>query len=263
MLIRKRVVQGDQATIVGTALRSNGDVDDLTDANVVTFIMTRVGDDDPTVDDAATLVNPLTSGRMQYTFATGETDIPGDYNLSFHAVWDDHSTTYPLDGVLRIDPDLTTTVDEELTLTFASVEDFRSFFPTEDISAISLFEAETVISGIYNRSTMGYGSISAQDKHWLALGTCIQARWMPSQPGYFTQSNVSNISTPGMNASLGKDALLLSPVARSVLQNLSWVGPRSVSSVPDNYAGYSGLRDIPENSSRWRPLKTGTYWGGR
>lgn len=70
-----------------------------------TFTMTRVGSSTPTVDqETATFVeNDATSGRVSYTFATGDTDTSGRYRAEFELTLDDGSIqTYPADDWIPI-----------------------------------------------------------------------------------------------------------------------------------------------------------------
>jgi hypothetical protein len=255
----KIITQGDVGNSV-TAVITDSDENpiDLSSAVDVAFVMRALGDtEDFNGAGETVIVGDPTNGRVRYTFAAGETDTAGEYYFQYVVTWPEGDVSYPTQGplLLRIIPNL---VDDDedpiITLTFASVADYRETFPGSDIDINVLYLAELVVGATANIATEAHSSLTDNDAYWLRLATCMQARWLSENPDYLSMHDLRTVSQVGVSSQPTPEGLIISPLARMALKNLSWVGSRSLSIKRQEY-GYAPLRDIPENSRAWKPLQ--------
>lgn len=72
---------------------------DLTAASSVKFLMKK--DSTLKVTAAATVVNAAT-GLVRYTWAVGDTDTSGTYNVEWEVSWGSDKQTFPSDSYLNV-----------------------------------------------------------------------------------------------------------------------------------------------------------------
>lgn len=75
--------------------------------------------------------------------------------------------------------------------------------------------------------------LSARDLAWLKRAVAYQAVWLAGQADINTRLDVSQLSQDGMQAAFKGDGLVLAPLARRAIRQLSWKGgTRSISAEP-------------------------------
>lgn len=75
--------------------------------------------------------------------------------------------------------------------------------------------------------------IGADDLAWLKRAVAYQAVWLEGQPDLFTRLDVTQLSQDGMQAAFKGDGLVLAPLAKRAIRQLSWKGgTRSISVEP-------------------------------
>jgi hypothetical protein len=90
-----QVKQGDRRPPATATIKRGIAIVPLDTAASVTFKMTPVGGATKTVDAAATITDaPL--GEVEYRWAVGDTDTPGEYEAEWEVVWSDGTNeTFP------------------------------------------------------------------------------------------------------------------------------------------------------------------------
>jgi len=73
--------------LIATVTDENGVVVDLTNASTVSFSMKNQYTGVVKVTSAATFIVPRSSGQVQYSWISGDTDTVGDYLAEFNIVW--------------------------------------------------------------------------------------------------------------------------------------------------------------------------------
>lgn len=111
--------------------------------------------------------------------------------------------------------------------TVAQVLDITGKTVTES----ELAQAQFVISLYADRdpSALALNSITARDQYWLKLATACQAPWQAAQPGYMDQLQTA-LRTDQDGADVTRpdeSSILLAPLARRAIINLSWKRSRS------------------------------------
>jgi hypothetical protein len=92
------IKQGDRKPAAPATLKRGDTVVDLTSATSVTFKLRPVGRIDLIVDTAATIL-VAASGTVEYRWADGDTDDPGQYYAEWEVLWnDDTKETFPTMG---------------------------------------------------------------------------------------------------------------------------------------------------------------------
>lgn len=88
---------GDQRPPLGTQFTdADGNAIDTTEATAITFTMTSLRDGTTVVEGEAASDVLRTEGRHEYRWASGDTDIAGDYRATFRVTWDDgRPETFP------------------------------------------------------------------------------------------------------------------------------------------------------------------------
>jgi hypothetical protein len=75
--------------------------------------------------------------------------------------------------------------------------------------------------------------ISARDLVWLKRAVAYQSTWMAGQSDLFTRLDVTQLAQDGMSATFKDGALVISPLAKTALKRLSWMGgTRSIAIEP-------------------------------
>jgi hypothetical protein len=87
-----------------TCVDEDGEVIPLTAAIAVKFFLINPGDDAPKIDGAvADILTPVADGKVEYVWASGDTDTPGDYDAEFEIEWSSgKKTTFPNFRFLRV-----------------------------------------------------------------------------------------------------------------------------------------------------------------
>lgn len=98
------IKKGDRLPkLVATLVDENEVKIDLTGATSVKFLMIDPGTTSPKVDTVATILTPVTDGRVEYAWAAVDTDTEGDYDGEFEITWTGgEKTTFPNFRYLRI-----------------------------------------------------------------------------------------------------------------------------------------------------------------
>lgn len=138
------------------------------------------------------------------------------------------------------------TIAEITTLTGVTVSE-----TTRSIAAQSI-EAKT---GLIEGTLAARTDISDRDLYWLKLACAWQAAWLQAQPDFLTRNDVSAVSADGQSATGRADWLTLSPMARTSIKRLSWVGTRSmlVGTVAARFVA-DPLGEAADDRERWRPI---------
>lgn len=72
-------------------------------------------------------------------------------------------------------------------------------------------------------------AVYARDAEWLRQAVAWQTAWLAGQSGMAERSSVTTVSQEGLQVTYQDEAaLVLAPLARRALKNLSWMGTRSV-----------------------------------
>lgn len=81
-------------------------------------------------------------------------------------------------------------------------------------------------------------AISVRDRRHLAKATAWQAVWVAGKPGLITQRENASSTTSDTQSIVREDRadIMLAPLARRELLNLSWVGTRSTIMPPVSWA---------------------------
>ena len=88
--------------MLATLQDADGNAVNLTGATV-RFHMRAVGGNEVVVDDAVTVVTPL-SGIVRYDWSADDTDTIGSYQAEFEVTYADASIeTFPNDGYIRVE----------------------------------------------------------------------------------------------------------------------------------------------------------------
>lgn len=138
------------------------------------------------------------------------------------------------------------TIEEISTLTGVTVDT-----TTRSIAAQSIEAKTGLIEGTLDART----DISDRDLYWLKTACAWQAAWLQGQPDFLTRNDVSSASVDGQSVTGRADWLTLSPMARTSIKRLSWVGTRSMMLGP-NAARFVAdpLSETADDRERWRPI---------
>lgn len=93
-----KLKEGNAEPVLTATLKRDGSAYDLTNVSnrSVTFVMGAT-DESPQVKAPAT-VTDAANGKVQYEWASGDTDTPGTYKCEFDVTGDNTDTTFPSDG---------------------------------------------------------------------------------------------------------------------------------------------------------------------
>lgn len=99
-------------------------------------------------------------------------------------------------------------------------------------------------------------SILPRDRRWLAMAEAYQAAWMAPKPGLLDHRE-SHTSTSADGVSVQRESpsdVYLAPLAARVLKNLSWIGARTVQTLPGpGYVKGSFLNEAADELNAWTP----------
>lgn len=71
--------------------------------------------------------------------------------------------------------------------------------------------------------------LATRDLYWLKQAVCWQAAWLPDQPDFTGRSDVSSVSQDGVAVTYAdRESVVLAPLAKRAIRNLSWMKSRSV-----------------------------------
>ena len=226
---------GDTLPAIYTSLTdATGAPIDLTSALSVTFSMALEGSDTLTVSDPADVIGTAAQGNVQYAWSAGDTDTPGSYLACFTVTYPYGSQSFPSNGFIRVlvQPSLT---DAPLSTapSFVTTADVKTI-TGRDVTAADLSLAWSILEGVIGRpayellATDPGNAMTDRDKYWLSKAASFQAVWIVEHPDTFNSLDVVNINQSGQSATLARDALIVSPVARSHLRWVGWLKTRSV-----------------------------------
>lgn len=138
------------------------------------------------------------------------------------------------------------TIAEITTLTGVTVD-----ATTRGLAAQSIETKTGLIEGTLAART----DISDRDLYWLKLACAWQAAWLQAQPDFLTRNDVSAVSVDGQSATGRADWLTLSPMARTSIKRLSWVGTRSMLiGSPAARLVSDPLGEAADDREKWRPI---------
>jgi hypothetical protein len=149
---------------------------------------------------------------------------------------------------------------------WASTADVRGI-TGESVTDDELARAQGVIELYAGRTWAGSvnnNSIRIKDQLWLKRAVAYQAVWQKSQPGYETRHGIKEVNQDGAQIVYASPTeanntalLMLGPLARRALKNLSWMRTRSIKIKPalftedhPSYGDYKRNDDHPG----WRPM---------
>lgn len=213
---------GDLYPVVRVTLTDDtGAPVDLTDAQSATFTLRRVGAAEPAFTAAAAIASPATDGVLEYAWTAGDTEVPGDYDAAFRALYTLGGVSYPSVGRLRvrIQPSLTTVADE-VTWAYITPADAATLLG-RDVAEADLYAAQGMIAVLADVDALT--ALSIRDTGLLAAAAAYQALWVADNPDLLAAADVDSVSQDGASAHFGHaDARLLAPMARRCLDRLSW-----------------------------------------
>ena len=101
-------------------------------------------------------------------------------------------------------------------------------------------------------------AISVKDRKTLRKATAWQAAWIPGKPGILTErENAESVGSDTQSIKRGDRAdIMLAPLARREILNLSWVGTRSVWVPPASPAVMRAnfLNEASDVHGTWYPI---------
>ena len=134
---------------------------------------------------------------------------------------------------------------------------------TEDELALAQDVVELHCGRTYAGSSVN-NSIRTKDLVWLRKAVCYQAAWMPNQPGYLNRHSFKEVNQDGAQIIYAGTSepnnpalLMLAPLARRAIMNLSWMGSRSIKFKPPSFGGdHPHYGDYKRNDDHpgWRPM---------
>lgn len=189
-----------------------------------------------------TIVDPNNVTEVSATTSSGVTNpatgiydyqwtVPRAAPIGLHvATW---SGTYNAAPVTASETILVTAVG---TGTWCTTADVLTFAQTT-VDAVTLSQAGAMIDVAcarpYSVFVTGVPAgqlcqISAIDLYWLKLACAYQAAWLASQPDAFSRSDVTAVGRGKANVQLAPTALILAPLAKTVLYRVSFLKSRSL-----------------------------------
>jgi hypothetical protein len=82
-----RIKKGITIPYEYTLKTSNGVAIDLTNATTVFMVMTKDGENVPTINGACSISSPKTDGKVTYAWTASQTSVTGFYWLKFIITW--------------------------------------------------------------------------------------------------------------------------------------------------------------------------------
>src|ERR1017187_2783152 len=225
---------GDTLPAVYTSLTdATGAPIDLTTATSVTFSMAIEGSSTLPVDaSTAEFVSPRTSGVVQYPWTDGDSDVAGSYLAAFTVAWPGGSQTFPSEDAIHIlvQPNLTDA--QPATAPFATNADVKQITgqDVEDTDMAIAWSILEIVSGrpLYELTVPDTDVLTARDQYWLKQAIAWQSVWIAANPDFFSHYDVANVNQSGQSGTLNQDGLVVAPMARRALRNLTWTKNRSV-----------------------------------
>ncbi len=227
----------------------NGNPVDVTSATSITLRMQLVGDPTVVRSGSCSVIEPG-AGLVSYEFASADTQFSGVYLATISVDFPSSKLqVFPLNDyyVINVDPDLESDIDDfEAELVFATVADARSM--GKELTAEDLLIAQGHIEIMCGRMipeiqyAMEYDRVSTSDLRRLKVATVYQAIWVKANADEEERTDVTQIRTAGLSgeaATLAADGIVLAPLARRLLQRLSWIRSRSVKTSLRGSAGNS------------------------
>lgn len=143
--------------------------------------------------------------------------------------------------------------------TWATVEDVATYTGAT-VTSPQLMQANAMIEMFTRRTCVeSYDRTGDRDKVWLKRAVAYQAAWMPGQPDVFTRLDVNTIQEGRKAIGLKENTLLIAPLAKKALRNVSWLKTRSVHVRSPFQDGLSPISPDPDSAGNdwyesWSPL---------
>jgi hypothetical protein len=261
------IKSGDVLPVLATSLTDAlGDPIDLTQAIGVQFLMAAEGSQNLAVNASALVTGLPADGTVQYIWAPGDTNIPGNYLASFQVSYPGGVQTFPSDGFIAV------SVQASLFSqagpppeTFCSLADVTSVTGRTDVNETNLAVAYSVIEGLIGRPLyellVGLGAeedvLTDRDQYWLKCATAWEAAWVTDNPGTFSSYDAINVNQSGTSGTLLADALVIGPMARRCLRWVTWLKSRSVKiQRPFPYARLMNPTINDDLGAPWNQMRT-------
>jgi len=102
-----------------------------------------------------------------------------------------------------------------------------------NVSASDLAIASASVE-IHLNATPGVSAVlRKRDLHWILTSIKWQAAWLPGQPDYAERMDTDSVSQDGASAKFKQ--VLLGPLAKRALKNVSWKGSRTLEMLDERY----------------------------
>lgn len=234
---------------------------DLSTATDVTFRMQLLGDPSVFHTGSVVVVEP-TDGQVSYEFNSTNTQFSGSYLATITATFGGKVQTFPFNDyfLITVQQDLEDDADDETyDLVFATVAQARAL--GYELTPKELIRAQGHIEVMCNRmieviqEAIDNENLSTADRTRLKKATVYQAAWLRANDDVEERTDVTQLRTAGLSgesATLTADGITLAPLARRVLQGLSWIRSRSVRTTTRRSRGGYSLNNT--NGSGWQNL---------
>ena len=150
-------------------------------------------------------------------------------------------------------------------MAWGTVQEVVAYTGEHNVDADDLTKAQLVIDIFSGVTEDAAPHLKARDLRLLKNATALQAVWVGAQVDALTRTDVSEADQDGARFKLAHDdALVLAPLAKRCLSQLSWRRPRSVRVIPTDQFGnpllnreriteHQFLTDTDGNQD-WKPL---------
>lgn len=129
----------------------------------------------------------------------------------------------------------------------------------ENVSASDLARASSSVEMHLNATPGVSAVLRKRDLHWIQTSIKWQAAWLPGQPDYAQRMDTESVSQDGASAKFKQ--VLLGPLAKRALKNVSWKGSRTLEMLDQKYRlkkrpGTAVPFELEESDdySNWDPL---------
>jgi hypothetical protein len=145
---------------------------------------------------------------------------------------------------------------------WATAEDVADL-TSKSATEAKVLEANTVIELLAGRLYSVWADrVSTRDLEWMKRAVVYQALWMPGQPDYYTRLDFASLTEGGRSITPREEALLLAPMAKAALNQVSWRRTRSLrvrSHFQDRRSGLSSNPTAESNDRHevWSPMGGG------
>jgi hypothetical protein len=172
------------------------------------------------------LVNPAT-GIYTYTWTPPAVETRTDYIATFDPSGDDVAAT----EIISVFP--------AITGTWCTPEQVEQWTGVSGITSATVALASSMIDTYTGAAIEApLDAITTKDRKHLAKATAWQAVWVAGKPGLISQrENANSVSSDTQSITREDRAdIMLAPMARREIMNLSWVGTRTTIVPPVSWA---------------------------